>query len=111
MKQKRKSLDELIKAEQEVARRELERWLDIFAHGCSDPCWPDGVNLNLTRNHILAAVHGLRELGHDVSAIFIPPQVNDGLMVSTGKRFEARYKRFKLGGKRMQVVGAEISLF
>ena len=32
---------------------ELEHWQEIFEHGCQDPFWPDGVNLNLTRNHIL----------------------------------------------------------
>jgi len=28
------------------------RWEDIYHNGCSDPSWPDGVNLNLVRNHI-----------------------------------------------------------
>lgn len=29
------------------------RWHHHYENGCSDPCWEDGVNLNLTRNHIL----------------------------------------------------------
>lgn len=28
-------------------------WNQIAQHGCSDPFWPDGVNLNLIRNHII----------------------------------------------------------
>jgi hypothetical protein len=29
------------------------RWDDIRENGCNDPFWPDGVNLNLVRNHII----------------------------------------------------------
>ena len=28
-------------------------WNQIAQHGCSDPGWPDGVNMNLVRNHII----------------------------------------------------------
>lgn len=30
----------------------LRDWKDIYENGCTDPFWPDGVNLNLVRNHI-----------------------------------------------------------
>lgn len=55
--------NDAIAARREYARRELEHWQDMFAHGCNDPAWPDGCNLNLTRNHIIAALNGLRDLG------------------------------------------------
>ena len=29
------------------------RWDDIYENGCNDPFWPDGMNLNLVRNHII----------------------------------------------------------
>lgn len=32
---------------------EYSRWKKIFDVGCSDPSYPDGVNINLVRNHIL----------------------------------------------------------
>ena len=64
-----------IAARREYARRELERWRYMFAHGCSDPAWPDG------------------------------------LTISTGKWFESRCKRFEQTGHRVQIAGAEISLF
>ncbi|MDR1208791.1 MAG: hypothetical protein LBK41_00505 [Clostridiales bacterium] len=32
---------------------EFERWEHIYKKGCSDPIWPDGVNLELLHNHIL----------------------------------------------------------
>ena len=28
------------------------QWEDIKENGCQDPSWPDGVNMNLVRNHI-----------------------------------------------------------
>lgn len=38
--------------EQELASR-IERWDYIKKHGSGDPMWPDGINLNLVRNHII----------------------------------------------------------
>lgn len=95
----------------EYARRELERWRDIFAHGCSDPAWPDGCNLNLTRNHIIATLRGLQDLGEDTSGDYVPPEVADGLMIPAGKWFKVRFERFKQTGHRVQIAGTEISLF
>lgn len=100
-----------ITARREYARRELERWREIFAHGCSDPAWPDGCNLNLTRNHIIATLHGLQDLGEDTSGEYVPPEVANGLMIPAGRWFKVRCDRFKQTGQRVQVAGAEISLF
>lgn len=33
--------------------KNIECWKDIRKNGCSDPGWPDGVNLNLVRNHVI----------------------------------------------------------
>ncbi len=33
--------------------KEYARWDEVFTKGGSDPFWSDGVNLELTRNHIL----------------------------------------------------------
>lgn len=33
-------------------RKEISQWKEINQSGCNDPFWPDGVNMNLTRNHI-----------------------------------------------------------
>lgn len=30
----------------------IKRWNNLFDHGGSDPVYPDGVNMNLIRNHI-----------------------------------------------------------
>ena len=68
-----------IAARREYVRRELEHWQDMFAHGCSDPAWPDGCNLNLTRNHIIATLRSLRDLGDDTSGEYVPPEVQAAL--------------------------------
>lgn len=40
---------------------EIARWRYLFAHGCSDPFWADGTNLNLVRNHIIHDIYLIRE--------------------------------------------------
>ena len=111
LKSKPLSDNDAIAARREYARRELEHWQDMFAHGCNDPAWPDGCNLNLIRNHIIAALNGLRDLGEDTSGEYVPPKVANGLMIPGGKWFKVRFDRFKQMGQRVQVAGAEISLF
>ncbi|MBQ8435315.1 MAG: hypothetical protein IJX24_04835 [Oscillospiraceae bacterium] len=43
-------------------KKEISHWEDIKDNGCSDPFWCDGVNMDLTRNHILYYKRQLREL-------------------------------------------------
>ena len=103
--------EDAIAARREYARRELEHWQDMFEHGCSDPAWPDGSNLNLTRSHIISTLRSLRDLGEDTSGEYIPSEVASSLMIPGGKWFKVRYERFEQEGQRLQIAGAEISLF
>ena len=103
--------NDAIAARREYARRETEHWQDMFTHGCSDPAWPDGCNLNLTRNRIIATLRSLQDLGEDTSGEYVPPEVASGLMIPTGKWFRVRFDRFEKTGQRVQIAGAEISLF
>ena len=32
---------------------EIAHWMNINEYGCNDPFWPDGCNMNLTRNHVI----------------------------------------------------------
>lgn len=41
---------------------EFRRWDHIRLHGCNDPGWEDGVNMNLVRNHIIYYYRKLPEL-------------------------------------------------
>ena len=49
----KKSLVEEIETMEMQCRQSYEQWDNIFANGCQDPFWEDGVNLNLVRNHII----------------------------------------------------------
>ncbi|MDO4720522.1 MAG: hypothetical protein Q4A78_07655 [Peptostreptococcaceae bacterium] len=41
---------------QEEYIRDWNHWRKMYLYGCQDPNWPDGVNLNLVRNHLLNEV-------------------------------------------------------
>lgn len=44
--------EELIAADIYGLRQERAHWVDMSNNGCSDPAFPDGVNMNMCRNHI-----------------------------------------------------------
>lgn len=44
--------DELEKYRKELVE-DIERWQYINEHGCNDPFWTDGSNMNLVRNHVI----------------------------------------------------------
>lgn len=68
------------------------------------------MNLNLTRGHIVAAVMDLQNIGENTEQIYIPPKVNNELIIAGGKYFKKRYERLKIS-HRLVVEGEEISLF
>ena len=53
-----KRIDQLI-AE---CNQAFDQWKALYEHGGRDPTWPDGVNLNLVRDHIMGFQRRLREL-------------------------------------------------
>jgi len=59
---KKKSPEEQVQDLVRSIRREFEDWKRIKKFGAKDPGYPDGVNLNLVRNHILYDQEKLREL-------------------------------------------------
>lgn len=81
MKQHHTPTESEIRAE---INREFDRWNDIAAHGCADPYWEDGVNMNLVRNHILYGYNVLAERGFTTRTLFgefpeerpVPPKVD-----------------------------------
>ena len=42
--------------------KECAIWENLRVCGGQDPFWPDGVNMNLTRNHVIYAKRCLREM-------------------------------------------------
>lgn len=89
--------------------QEFQRWNDIACKGCQDPGWPDGVNMNLVRNHIIYWYKLLDEKQNTdtQTSLFdsqaeemprrpVPPEVPDQYMVAGcehSDRLDARYNR------------------
>ena len=40
----------------------ITRWKQHKQNGCNDPGWPDGVNMNLLRNHLISYKRQIKEL-------------------------------------------------
>lgn len=74
--------------------REINQWNYILEHGCSDPFWPDGTNMNLIRNHIIFYKREIAEYceatGSELPPEYYlptPPEVDENYMaVKKGER-------------------------
>ena len=114
---------------------DVKHWHDLMANGCNDPFWPDGVNLNLVRNHIIYGLRQIAELSaserqlsmFEISTISandvmqderIPPKVDDNYMVKdryeNGRRVKSgvvRYEEEESDNKSdMGIHGSEVKL-
>lgn len=83
-----------IESLKEMLDKSYERWSYLYSNGGSDPFWPDGVNLNLVRNHIISykreIVERLEEEAGVQTSLFsvavqpddrpLPPEVKDSYM-------------------------------
>ena len=83
--------------------REREEWNCISENGCNDPFWPDGCNLNLTRNHIISYKRDIAELCEKAGMplpeeyfLKVPPEVDDNYMASFKQK--SRVERLKQQG-------------
>ena len=103
--------DKNLRSEQEIRAdiaASFAHWDRISQNGCADPFYPDGVNMNLIRNHIIFYYQELQELhqqGTQVSLFDdtcdmsherpLPPKVPEGYMVPNGTHFAARIGRIQ----------------
>lgn len=85
-------------------RQEIEHWKDINQNGCSDPFWPDGCNMNLTRNHIIYYQSKIREICTenrlplpDEYYLAVPPEVDVNYMASLKQK--PRVERLRQTGR------------
>lgn len=85
--------------------REIAHWEHINKYGCNDPFWPDGCNMNLTRNHILYAKQQIRELCEEAGTelpdeyhLPTPPVVDENYMASLKQK--GRVERLIQQGKQ-----------
>lgn len=85
---------------------EREVWKHINKEGCSDPFWPDGMNMNLTRNHILSYRNEIAEIceecGFNIPEEYflkVPPRVSDNYVAVTPGQKERIEKLRRWGGR------------
>lgn len=96
-----------VKAEWEECRRDIvqecAQWEYLRVNGGQDPFYPDGINMNLTRNHVIYAKRRLREMAAehgwelpDEYYLQTPPEVDDGYMANLKQK--DRVERLKTMG-------------
>lgn len=83
-------------------RESYERWDHIKQFGAGDPCWEDGVNINLVRNHIIYAKREMQRLSAECGFVIpdevsfpwfykeLPPEMPDVWMANDRKPFRIR---------------------
>lgn len=102
-------------------RQEIAHWEDLNENGGQDPFWPDGVNMNLIRNHVIYAKQRLAEIcnKHGIQLpgemyLPIPPEVNSNYMASMQKKERVnrlRQRGDELTTKRNKYDAEQLSLF
>lgn len=117
---RKKTLQELIEEEARGLMRELDHWCYMMEHGCNDPHWPDGCNMNLTRNHIIYGKRRLEQLCSEAGVdcpeeyyLPVPPEVSDWYMADmNGSRAEKLMQmHFKLTGTKQKKCPEQGALF
>ncbi len=99
-KEKKITLEQQIKQLSKELVEELKHWQYLREHGCQDPFWADGVNMNLTRNHIIYYKMRLLELCPDGNLpeeyyLPTPPEVDDNYLARRNEYFETRKERIE----------------
>lgn len=68
---------------------ERSHWKYLNNNGCNDPFWPDGCNMNLTRNHIIYYRKQIEEICEENGLqlpveyfLTVPPQVDNNYMAN-----------------------------
>ena len=103
---KQKTPDQKLKELCSYIIRERNHWNYINEHGCNDPFWPDGCNMNLTRNHILSYRNEIANCckEHNLPLpeeyfLKVPPEVDDNYMANFNQK--ARADRLKQQGNTL----------
>lgn len=99
-KEKKITLEQQIKQLSKELVEELKHWQYLREFGCQDPFWADGVNMNLTRNHIIYYKMRLRELCEAGSLpeeyyLPTPPEVDNNYLARQNEYFETRKERIE----------------
>lgn len=72
----------------ETIKRSFERHEELLTEGGQDPLWPDGVNANLVRNHIIYDQAQAKEYA-EAHGLSVPPVVTRAVPGAVPRDFEA----------------------
>lgn len=114
-KKKKTTAEDLQELEAELKER-YERWNYILTHRTSDPYWPDGVNMNLVRNHCSYYRRQIKELcenrGLPLPEIYdkpLPPEMPMDFMAT--ERVCRWQRRHAVNPKKIITHPVQLSLF
>lgn len=103
---KNKTPKEMLEVACSEIKREIEHWNYLRDYGCQDPFWPDGSNMNLTRNHIISYRREIVEIceknGLEIPTEYyltVPPQVPEEYMANLDQK--ERVKRLRQMGETL----------
>lgn len=84
------------------------RWDFIHEHGCSDPFWADGVNMNLVRNHIM---YYKQQLSEEATLFLLPKAYYREVPSEVDNNYMARPDEIRQNAARsMQIIDADENL-
>ena len=84
------------------------RWEFIHEHGCSDPFWADGVNMNLVRNHIM---YYKQQLSEEATLFLLPKAYYREVPPEVDNNYMARPDEIRQNAARsMQIIDADENL-
>ncbi|WP_306541930.1 hypothetical protein [Acidaminococcus intestini] len=101
-------------------RNEYKMWDWIAEHGCSDPFWTDGANMNIIRNHIIYYKKQLISKAEEENAPIpqefywaLPPKVPNTFMVKHGQYYQVRCSNWDKErlSKIIRIADTHMSLF
>ncbi len=84
------------------------RWDYVHEHGCSDPCWSDGVNANLLRNQI---IYCKQKIGEEDTLFLLPDCFYREIPPELPNDFMARPEEIRANAsKAMAIIDADKNL-
>lgn len=108
---RRQSPEERMRYLSTSVRAWIKKWVSINEHGCHDPFWPDGTNMNLIRRHIIWAKAEMAELSLNCGCelpeeyyLETPPVVDDFFMADPNQSDRFFLRNFP---ERISTVKAE----
>ncbi|WP_290095440.1 hypothetical protein [Bacteroides acidifaciens] len=105
MAKKKKTVEQELAEYKKDIVSQIKEWEDINENGCNDPCWQDGMNMNLVRHHVIYDKVKIAEICEEnnlplPSEYFLPtpPSVENSYMANLKQT--SRVERIRqFGGK------------